>query len=330
MNRKGSTTLFVLIITAVCLPILVFSWQTLFIQAKLNSNRFNIIQAELDLETEINKIVYDQNGINDSIIKIIRKFPDECFKTGSVYNISIPLNSFHNLSAELSFENKQDMRPKFNLNIGGNFYGNDLNKTIVGSILTSEIDDCEDGLVYLQDHSQDYINKVEEVLTLIPDSLDTNFLPSGHSLIRTSNCNEIYIEAKPYGPSKLYFNKSNSNYVNIANNNMFLVVKGDGFNKNNVLIDSCSPLTVLKGIIYIENGDLTFKGKSEFQGIVLIKDGEIKRQGEDLSLIKGKVVMNSFKDPREAVQINYDCGSYLKYAKYLPPLIEPEIIKIMR
>lgn len=330
MNRNGSTTLFVIIITAVCLPILGFSWQTLFIQSKLNSNRLNMIQGQLNLETEINRIIYDQNGINDSIIKIIRKFPNECFKSESVYNIPISLNSNDNLSAELSFENKRDDRPKFKLNIRGNFNGNELNKTVIGSLLTRVVDDCDDGLVYLQNHSEDYINKLEELLTTIPDCLDINFLPSNHSLIRALNYNELRIEAKPYGPSKLYFNNSNCNYISIANNNMVLIIKSNGFDRNTVLIDATQASTVLRGIIYIENGDLIFKGKSEFQGIVLIKDGEIKREGEELSLIKGKVLMNSFKDPREAVEINYDCGNYLKYAKYLSSLMDPQIIKIER
>ena len=331
MKRKGFITFFVLIISAICLPIVLFAGETLFVQSKLNSNRVNMVQGEFNIETEINSFIYDESGLSDSIINIIRRFPNDFLKKESVYNIPISSESdlFENISGELSFENKRDDRPKFNMKILGDYKDIQINKNIVGGICNSEVDDCDDGLVYLQNRSEDYIKSIEELLSLIPDSIDTDFLPSDHSLIRTSTYNNIRINAKPFGPSKLYFDNKDYNYINIVNNKMILLVKTDGFNKNNILID-CSDQgsVVLNGIIYIENGDLTFKGKCNFQGLVLIKDGEIKREGEELSSILGKVVLNSFKDPRESVQINYDSTMYLKYAKYLPPLMEPEIIKI--
>lgn len=329
MKRKGFITFFVLIISAICLPIVLFAGETLFVQSKLNSNRVNMIQGELNIETEINSFIYDETGLNDSIINIIRRFPNDFLKKESVYNIPISSDLFENISGELSFENKRDDRPKFNLKILGDYKDIQINKNIVGGICNSEVDDCDNGLVYLQNRSEDYINTIEELLNVIPDSIHTDFLPSAHSLIRTSNCNNIKIEAKPFGPSKLYLNNKDYNYVNIVNNRMVLLVQSDGFSRNNVVID-CSGYNsvILSGIIYIENGDLTFKGKCNFQGLILIKDGEIKREGEELSTITGKVVLNSFKDPREAVVINYGCENYLKYAKYLSPLMDPKIIKI--
>ncbi|MDY0234536.1 MAG: hypothetical protein RBR71_00700 [Gudongella sp.] len=327
MNRTGSTTLFVLIISAVCLPILAFAWQTLFIQAKLNSNRVDMIQGELNLETEINRLVYNEAGINDKIIEIIKLYPDKF--DNMEHNIPIASTLLENTSGKLSFENNKDDRPKYKLNISATYKGMDVSKNITGNIFNREIDDCDNGLVYSQNSSEEHINKVEELLTIIPDSIDTDFLPSAHSLVRTSNNNEIRILAKPFGPSRLYLDNSNCNYVNIINNRVVLIVEKDGFNRNNVLID-CSGYSsvMLSGIIYIENGDLSFKGKCNFQGIILIKDGEIKREAEEISTITGKVVLNSFKDPREAVEINYGAGNYLKYAKYLSPLVDPEIVKI--
>lgn len=296
-------------------------------QSKLNSNRVNIIQGEFNIETEINRFVYDKS-LSDGIINIIRRFPDDFLKKENVYNIPISSSLIENISGEISFENKRDDRPKFNLKILGSYKDIQINKNVLGAICKDEVDDCDNGLVYLQNRSEDYIKTIEELLTAIPDSIHRDFLPSGHSLIKTSNYNNIKIEAKPFGPSKLYFN-NNCNYINIFNNRMILVVQSDGFNKNNVLIDCSNYNSVLlNGIIYIENGDLTFKGSCNFQGLVLIKDGEIKRECEDLSSILGKVVLNSFKDPRESVQISYDSTMYLKYAKYLAPLMETKIIKV--
>ena len=330
MKRKGFTTLFVLIISSVCLPILVFAWQSLFVQAKLNSNRVDKIQGELNLESEINRIIYDENGINDSIINIIKTKPEEIFMKDNKFTVPISSDLLSDSSVEINFPDEKNSKPKYNLNIVGKYKEITISKKLSGTICIKELDDCDNGLVYLQGGSEDYINCIENLMTIIPDSIDLNYLPAKHSLVRTSNYNDINIKATLYTNSELCLDHKNGNCIRIFDNNIILIVRSDGFNRNHVVIDSTNNpnfTTSLNGIIYIENGDLTFKGKCHYQGLVFIKDGQIKKEGDALSKISGKVVLSSFKDPRDAVEIGYEKKTYLKYAKYLPPLLDPQIIK---
>lgn len=286
-----------------------------------------MIQGEFNLETEVNRLIYGEDGLADDIIKIIKLNPDKFNKME--HDISIESTLVENGRGKLSFKKGENQELVYSLDLNANYKSMEISKNIFGNVFNREIDDCDNGLVYLQDRSQDYINKLGDILTAIPDTVDLDFLPAGHSLIRPINCNDIRIDGKPYGPSKVYFNKSDCNYSTISNNRLFLILKRDEFNRNNVVIDSSGYDSVmLSGIIYIENGDLTFIGRTNFQGLILIKDGHIKREGNEKSTVVGKVVLDSFKDPRDAIEINYGYQNYIKYAKHLPPLLEPEIIKV--
>lgn len=331
MNRKGSAILFVLIITAVCLPMVVFAWQTLFIQSKLNYNRLDMIQGELNVETEINKVFYDQEGINKSIIEIVKTKTAEIYNKDNKFTIPISSTLLDNPSAEVYFINGKTEKLDYKLKIMGDYKDISLSKTILGSVLNKEIDDCEDGLVYLQGKSQDYIDTIQDLLVSIPDAIDTKDLPAKHTLVRTASENLVNIKASLYTNSDLWFNNNQSSSIRIFDNNIILIVRSDGINRNSVLIDSSKDsnlVSKLSGIIYIENGDLIFKDACSFQGLVFIKDGDIIKEGQGKSTVLGKVITNSFKDPREAIDIKCGHTVYLKYAKHLPPLLDPRITKV--
>lgn len=331
MNRKGSVILLVMIITAVCLPMLAFIWQTIFMQAKLNSNRVNTIQGELNFEREINRIMYGQEGVNNEIIRIIKSNPDNFHGVIPKFSIDIESNLLENISSEIIFSNEKSQKPNYKLKISGNYNGMKISKGISGSICKKELDDCENGLVYLHDRSEGYINIVEELLTLIPASIDEKRLPIKHSLVKNGNHRKINIGTNSDKKMTVCFDNDKSNCTPIFDNSIVLVVKSDGINKNSLVIDATGdPNNEFKmnGIIFIENGDIIFKGKSKFNGLIFIKEGEVKIEGEEMSTINGKVVINSYEDPREAVNIEYDSRIYFRYAKYLDLLLDPQIIKI--
>ena len=330
MKRKGFSTLFVLIISAVSLPLLGFAWQSLFVQAKLNANRLDMIQGQLNLEGETNRLIYEESGINDKILDILKKKSDEIFMKDKKFDLSIDSEIFTNPLAEISFVDDKNSRPQFKLRLSGDYKGFNFNKTMFGAICLDEVDQCDNGLVYLQGKSIDYINRIEDLFLQIPDSLDNNYLPSKHTYYRPLCKSNLTIKTTPYTNSELYLDHKESPCIKISDNGIILIVKYDGFNRNNLLIDSSnSPnfTTKLSGIIYLENGDITFRGKCNFQGLIFIKDGEIKSEGTGPSKIMGKVILNSFKDPRDSVDIEYDLKTYLKYAKYLPSLLDPHILK---
>ncbi len=119
-------------------------------------------------------------------------------------------------------------------------------------------------------------------------------------------------------------------YIERFNNKeVLLIARKFGEESINLFIgnsDKSNEAIKLSGVIYIE-GSITISKELEFNGIIIVKDGELKIHDNIRPNIKGIMIVDNIlnNDFVEKADIIYSRHSIYKYGTYLPGFIEPKI-----
>jgi hypothetical protein len=112
-------------------------------------------------------------------------------------------------------------------------------------------------------------------------------------------------------------------------NKAFLIAKGENLNPPivSILSENGIDKVVLNGILYIE-GDLEIHNDVNFNGILIINDGELFINPLAEVKIEGIVLMKDHAESIESsdrIEIKFNSKEIIKYGTYLPKFIDPKI-----
>ncbi|MGM0395594.1 MAG: hypothetical protein ACQEP4_00895 [Bacillota bacterium] len=329
MKRNGYVTLLVVIVSAVCITTAIFVCETILIQSRLQRNRRDNIQARLSLESEIINMLYQKNEIPEITLGILKGPKAYVFQK---LEIPVQIQDFQNAKGEFQLDECPDKRLTYRLTIQGDMMNVRDDIEARGHVYNPAIDHCMDGFVSLQGKSLDDSARVQNLLDGIKKDLDRDNLPSDYYLASNILSNNINIRAKTIGYSEIAYVREFGNIEeSFSYGKIMLLKEYDGYNRDIVRIESHPDNTypgILKGIVFIEEGDLVLSGNLNIIGIVILGDGTLIKEGEGDITISGKLILNNYQELPETIRTEYHDEGFRQTAVYLPGFVIPGIDSI--
>lgn len=329
MKRDGSIIMLVLIVSAVCITASWFALDTVIMQNRIIMNRYDNVQAEMSLEGKVAELVVSSDDAHNLVKDVICNNKPEAYKPST---FPIPIEGMEGSEGIIKFSYCDDGRLNYNLSIEGtrNSVVDSIN--VKGHIYSPLVDHCEEGLVTLQNKSLEYTEKLNAFLSSIKNSFDSDKIDSTYFIAKDYLENEVVIRAKSSGYRYIDFiRESHISKYSFWNGKLVLFKEYDGFGRDLVRLEkdpSSYSTGYVMGVVYLENGDLILSGDVDFYGIIILENGDLIKEGDEESLIKGKVIMNSYQQPDEGIQIEYDPEYMRLMSRFLPGFISPTIDSI--
>ena len=335
MKRDGGIIILVLIISTLCMATIVFVLETVVIQSRLVQNRRDNIQADLLLESRVKEMVI----ADKEVLYLLTDHLDNAIfnsdpSKNSTWTIPIDPSGMDKTTGTLRFVECEEGRVKYSIEVSGDKNSVQGKKIATGHMYSPIIDHCRDGLVNLQDKALEFSDDLSDLLDHMKNDFDADKLPSDYYLAYNYPENDVSIGARASGGSnsKISYRIGEAVYDNFYNNNRIILYKEfDGSNPDTVSIYRRSGVSgkgVVKGIIYLEKGELIISGNLTIYGIIVVEDGRIIKDGEGDVNIYGKVIANNYQDIHESINIKYNSKEFRNFAKYLPGFISPTVDSI--
>ncbi|MCR3956720.1 MAG: hypothetical protein NUK57_10525 [Gudongella sp.] len=329
MKRDGIIIVLVLIVSAVCFSVILFSLDTVITQYWIVMNRYDNVQAEMSLEGKVAELVMTSENANNLVKDTILNNKPEVYKPKA---FSIPIEGMEDSSGTIKFSYCDDGRLNYLLSVEGTRNKVIDNITVKGHVFNPIVDHCDEGLVTLQDKSLDYVERLDGFLDGLRSSFNSDAIDSSYFLAENYLENEVIVRAKSSGYRYIDFiRESHMSRYSFWSGKMVLFKEFDGFNRDSVRLEELpDSLTygLLMGVIYLEEGDLVISGDMRFGGIIVLNNGRIIKEGDGEVIIKGKVIINNYDQPDEGIIIEYDSENVRLMSKFLPGFISPTIDSI--
>lgn len=326
MKRDGYITLLVLVVFGFCVTTGYFVCERVFMQSRLLANRKESIQSSLLLESQVYNIL-----INESIL--YRDFLEEIIyatkkTSNTTYDLDIEFDDVEINKAQIRFENDKDGRLVYRLMLEGRF--SDLKDTLTakGNVYKPVVDNCDNGLVTFDGMSLEDSQELESLIKSFKEGFIKELVPSSYYLAHNYLENHVVITTDDRPRFNIrYVRDEGITSETPRHRNLVLFKEYDGFKRDLVRIQE-NGKGFVKGLIYLEDGDLVMSGPTEIYGIVVLENGHLIKEGEGGVSIKGKVIMASHKKPDPGINIEYHQESFRQAAKYFPGVVSPGIYYI--
>lgn len=181
----------------------------------------------------------------------------------------------------------------------------------------------------------EYKDDLEKLLINIEENITINNLhnPESSYAKEVSNYSHISLNKCDRNNYKLTCSRETMTYPDIEGFNkaiVYLIIKSSEVNKAKLHID-CSDLPAsLSGIIYVE-GDLEITGEFTFNGIIIVKDGEVKVNGDLIPIVKGMMILYNNENivkVNDEIDLLYDRFPIYKYGTFLPGFVDLDLKSI--
>jgi len=329
MKRNGFATMIVLIIGFACMTTAIFALETIVVQSSLVGNRHDNIQAELTLEKEIMDLIYNSEDLLDQIKEAVCEPGNP-----NLMKINIPFETeeMDGEGGEIIFGYCDEERLIYNMSISGNRNGVLDHITATGHIFNPIIDHCNDGLVCMEGKSLEEWDAVSVLVEDMKLSFNSDLVPSDFFLASNFLENHVIIKAKSSGYRNIELVRENSSTrYKFWNGRIVLFKRFDGFNRDLVRIEKDSSSLIsgsVTGVIYLENGDIIMSDDVIFNGVIILGNGRLLKEGNLDSYVNGKVIVNSHYKPDQGVNIVYHPEKVRQMSSFLPGFISPTIDSI--
>ena len=147
------------------------------------------------------------------------------------------------------------------------------------------------------------------------------------------NCNEIVLHknnSSSFELSSYNFSMIDPYIERFSSKEVIIIIKSSGEQISNFSIGEITNLDEkidISGIIYVE-GNIIISSNFNFNGIIIVNNGEIIVESNKKPRIRGMVIMDNLLNYNlftEKVDIVYDRYSIYKYGTYLPGFIDLKI-----
>lgn len=152
-------------------------------------------------------------------------------------------------------------------------------------------------------------------------------------MMKSTNYSEIILERKDTGNYQIssYRETMTNPYVDrFDDKEVILIIKEYGVDPINLFIGEINGINEnieISGIIYVE-GNIIISSNFKFNGIMIVKDGEIIVEANEKPNIRGIIILDNLYDYDELIgkiDIVYDREIIYKYGTYLPGFIDLKI-----
>ncbi len=330
IGRKGYISVFALIVMSILMLIISYLVTTTNREGIILIHTRNNIQSNYLSEGKIQMVLYDKYYDEDFLPLLFGALRENKSATmdiildnedldeyDSISNVTISLNK--NSRMEFELRSESDYRGvKTILNASGPLI-NDFFEMGNPILNPSTIDNT------LEEDFYNLLNKIYDEINLGHNDLPTTTYGGQFSNFEKIVLNQV----------------SNHNYYlfgyretmvepyieHIDKNNIVLIIKKYGDDEIDLFLgdegEIDSPLE-LNGLIFVE-GNITIFNKLNFNGIIILKDGDILVKSNERPKINGLIISsNDFNV--EDLQITYDNKMIYKYGTYLPDFIDPKLL----
>lgn len=333
IRREGYISVYALMVMTVLMILSSYLVYIIKLGSHVQMHTKNNIQAYYLAEGKIYMALYDKYYEEDFYPYLLEAFREN--KTGpkNVILDEGDIDEFESLSDfKLSLKKDTD-RAEIELKIDLDYKG--INTNIAASVLAVN-DFFEMGNPVLN-HSTIDNSQEEEFYKLLnkiynETKIDYSDLPSNTYGGQFSNFETFTLEQIHKNNSYLYAYRDTmlEPYVeHIDKDNIVLIINKYGDKDVNLILGSegelDSPME-LNGLIFVE-GNITIYNNLNFNGIIIIKDGDLIVNSNERPRINGMVI-SSHDLNEENIQILYNRENVYKYGTYLSGFIEPKLLLI--
>lgn len=331
ISRKGYVQVYALIIMTILMVTTNYLVRNIMLESHISINTKNNIQSYYLAEGKIYMTIYDKYYHEQ-----FYPFLVEVLRGSRKTSMDIIMDSLdfdeHESPTKLKLslmKNKKSNRMEFELKSDADYKGIKTSITASGTVINEMF---ELGIPILNPFSmENYRNDFNELLKGIFEEtkLDINNLPSNTYGGQFTNFEKYYLENIDNMKSYLYAYRETMQepYVELIDKeNIVLIIKKYGENDlelsigNENMIDK--PLE-LRGLIFAE-GNIIIYNKLNFNGILILKDGNLIIKSNLKPSIKGLIIsMNDINE--DDIEVTYNSDNIYKFGTYIPGFIEPKI-----
>lgn len=333
-KKRGYISIIALIIMSVLMIMGLYLGYIAKLQFSILASTKNNIQSYYMSEGKIYFSLYEEKYYKDQLCPILEEtFRNKKFNLSSntivLDNKDLEKDDIAN-KVEVSFRDK-DKRKELVLTTNSNHYG--IETKVIGSgTIVNELFEIEKSILDQSSINYQYGNKLEKLLLKLYNEISINNCNKPENIygIELFSFDNVYISKKDnsiFEMSSFRDTMINPYVERFDKKEIFVVLKSQ--EERYVKFHIGEPNSIyedieLSGIIYVE-GDIIISSNLNFNGIIIVMDGEIIIDIEDKPTIKGIVIINNKNNNdhiNQNINIVYNRDYVYQYGTFLPGFID--------
>lgn len=330
-KRKGFISIIALIVMAISMILILDMLFTNSQQNQIMTSRGNNIQSYYLSEGKILMSLYWDKYYNDqlypAVLDVFRKYNFDT-KLKRITIDKSDLENEDNISdVQLTFQDNEN-RKELVIKAQSDYKG--INTSVKSkTTLVNELFEIKESILAMDNIEEKYKYDLEKLLINIEENIAVREIDKSEILYvsETSSFNKITLKKVDKVNYKLICTRDTMGYPYIEGfdkREVFIVVKKFEDNKTAFHIDFSEFSSSLSGIIYVE-GDMEISGEFTFNGIIIVKDGEIKVSSEVKPKINGMMILydnENITKVNEEIDLQYYKFTVYKYGTFIPGFLD--------
>lgn len=332
-NNNGYVILIVIVVMSILLIMVLHLAFTVNIESLILSFTSNNIQSFYQSEGKALMSLHNEDYYQNQLYPVVvNAFRNTQFGNRNYINIlQEDLEFGDDLSSIVLTFHENNNRKEFSLVSESNCKGV-INKLISSGTLVNELFELGIPILDISCIDDVYEDSLREILEDISNniSIDSCYKTNNIYSSEHDNFNDIVLSKIDSNNHEIAFHRETmaNPYIERFNKqNIFLICKKKNNDKLNFRIDSSGQNITLSGIIYIE-GDLIISSSFIFNGIIIVKDGEIIIESINNPRINGLLILDNVinsTDVTDSIDIKFNKNNIYKFGTYLPAFLQPKI-----
>jgi len=327
MKRNGFIFIVTLIVMSAVMVSAFYVLHLTKMQVMIAGTSKNKIQSYLFAETKINRILYDEKyseSILYTAIENYLKYPSGAIYKKAKFTLDEDDVEDNDTIKSINCRFYENENKKFmELTTGSTYLGNNYNLKAYGPI----VEDIFEIGIPLLSNELDFktLSKVISYYDKL-ENIDTEHIPSKIKVIESDNHSKIIFRNKSSTYNQLIKTRNEVDISENIGNEIFLIVRKNEFYSTEISMEkgSIEKTLALSGLMYVE-GDIRISTDFVFNGILIIKDGNIIVDTPTKPKFKGLIITNSQPGFKDQIEMLYESTYIYRYGIYLPGFINPRI-----
>lgn len=340
--RKGSISIISIFMFLIIIMLSMFTIYIYTIQYSITASSIDNIQSNNITENKLNEMIYDKECFDEYLLPIIiQKCRGNRVPSNGIWKIDFKNNP--NMSNNLieSYVEFEDIDNRLNMILDIRTEYNNIEANLKAWVpVMKEIFELEQPILTQSKLDFEYNQSFLELMKLLekeiwehdcsPTSSVRKFNSDKDMIIIMDRIDTSHNMINPLNDKKELLQIYNDNLKELhrfTTNIMLINLKSNEENKSALIIgEEYSPRNLkMQGVLYIE-GDLVINQKFEFNGLIIINNGNIIINTYEKPTINGMILHKGDLEPNEQdYNLNYDSNLVRWFCTYIPGAFNPEI-----
>lgn len=329
-KREGYISFIALIIMSVSMimtmQIIVLSeLQTKMINARKNNiQSYYLSEGKILMSLYEDKYYYEQ--LNPALLDVFRRH-NFATKQKNIIIDDFDLEEGDSCSyVNISFQDR-DNRKEMVLVAKSDYMGMDTSVKSYSN-LVNKLFEIKNPVLAMDEIEPKYKDELEKLLENIEENITAKNIDKPESVYtgEFSNFEEVNLEKLDSKTHKITCTRKTMNQPYIETfdkREVFIAIKRFQEKKAKFHINDNGNKIRLSGIIYVE-GDMVISGNFTFNGIIIVKDGEIRINSKKEPIIRGMIISydKNIREIKERIDLEYSSFLVYKYGTFIPGFLE--------